>query len=306
MQEHNFSFNFAGFIFGLFLFLSCSQDKKKEYTDVEDMVIGTDETFLPIVQAQEYIFESLYKRTSVEIEHAVEGNIIKSFLHSKLQMMITGRKLDGKEIAFINSKKNSVHQTQIATDAIVFIINKYFPDSTLSLSMLKSILEGKITYWKEINPGLPKEKIRIVFDQSNSANLLALQSFANLAIDSSTVFAAGSVPKVFEYVRNNNYTLGVIGWSWISDEEDKKTQQYLQGLKVLGLGENGNFYFPGPSEVVDSLYPLTRGIYAINKGAKDGVETAFASFMASDRGQRIILKSGLIPAKAPGREIQLK
>ncbi len=36
-----------------------------------------------------------------------------------------------------------------------------------------------------------------------------------------------------------------------------------------------------------------------------GIGMEFAAFIAGDRGQRIILKSGLLPFDVPGREINI-
>jgi phosphate transport system substrate-binding protein len=37
-----------------------------------------------------------------------------------------------------------------------------------------------------------------------------------------------------------------------------------------------------------------------------GLSTGFLSFMAGDKGQRIVLKSGLMPAQKPVRMIELQ
>jgi phosphate transport system substrate-binding protein len=41
-------------------------------------------------------------------------------------------------------------------------------------------------------------------------------------------------------------------------------------------------------------------------GQRTGLGTGFVSFVANERGQLIILKSGLVPARQPERRIQLK
>jgi len=37
-----------------------------------------------------------------------------------------------------------------------------------------------------------------------------------------------------------------------------------------------------------------------------GLGIGFSSFMTGDRGQRIVLKSGLLPATMPGRELIIR
>jgi phosphate transport system substrate-binding protein len=48
---------------------------------------------------------------------------------------------------------------------------------------------------------------------------------------------------------------------------------------------------------------LARDLYIINCQGYSGLGMGFASFVAGDIGQRIILKSGLLPIRTPGRKI---
>jgi len=51
---------------------------------------------------------------------------------------------------------------------------------------------------------------------------------------------------------------------------------------------------------------LSRDIYIINAEPRNGLVTGFSSFVASDKGQRIILKSGILPAIAPTRVVSVR
>ena len=56
----------------------------------------------------------------------------------------------------------------------------------------------------------------------------------------------------------------------------------------------------------EGLYPLKRPIYLLNYQGKNGLGMGFASFVAGDIGQRIILKSGLLPVRIPSRELNVR
>jgi phosphate transport system substrate-binding protein len=58
--------------------------------------------------------------------------------------------------------------------------------------------------------------------------------------------------------------------------------------------------------MAEGWYPLTREIYVINTEPRVGLATGFAAFLASERGQRIILKSGILPNTQPYRIIEVK
>jgi phosphate transport system substrate-binding protein len=48
-------------------------------------------------------------------------------------------------------------------------------------------------------------------------------------------------------------------------------------------------------------YPLRRELFVINREARTGIASGFASFVAGTKGQLIILKSGLLPATGQTR-----
>jgi phosphate transport system substrate-binding protein len=67
-----------------------------------------------------------------------------------------------------------------------------------------------------------------------------------------------------------------------------------------------DYYKPYQAYMVDKIYPLTREIYLINTEPRNGLATGFSAFVASDKGQRIILKSGILPAVAPTRVVNIR
>ena len=58
--------------------------------------------------------------------------------------------------------------------------------------------------------------------------------------------------------------------------------------------------------LIHIYYPLARSIYVLLNDPRSALPWGFASFLASDRGQRIILKSGLVPATQPVRVVNVK
>jgi len=50
---------------------------------------------------------------------------------------------------------------------------------------------------------------------------------------------------------------------------------------------------------------LWREVYILSKEAYTGLGTGFTAFVASERGQRIVLKFGLVPATMPVRLVEL-
>ena len=67
-----------------------------------------------------------------------------------------------------------------------------------------------------------------------------------------------------------------------------------------------NSYKPYQAYLYYGDYPLARPIYILLNDPRNSLPWGFASFLTSDRGQRIILKSGLVTATQPVRIVDVK
>ena len=105
--------------------------------------------------------------------------------------------------------------------------------------------------------------------------------------------------------------IGITGFGWLNDP-DKDYAGYVDNIKVVGVRDDvsknadAKYFKPSQETLVLKQYSLSRTLYIINCSSKVGLATGFATFLASERGQRIILKSGLLPDSIPAREINLK
>ena len=116
-----------------------------------------------------------------------------------------------------------------------------------------------------------------------------------------------------DYVEKNPSALGIIGVNWISDGDDPSAKYFLKQVRTLAIkapdtakyGYN-DFYRPYQAYIATHEYYFWRRLYIIMRESRAGLGTGFASFVAGDKGQRIILKSGLVPATAPVRLVQTK
>ncbi|HEX8545744.1 MAG TPA: substrate-binding domain-containing protein [Cytophagaceae bacterium] len=286
---------------------SCSDDKKAK-TDTATsgyLQIAADESFKPLLQAEEETFESLYSQSKIDIQYIPEGQALEQFLKDSVEMLVCGKMLDSNFIGHFRKKGYSLKQSKIASDGIAIIVNNSFKDSVITLKTIGEILQGKIRTFNEVSPNSSKDSIYVAVDKGNSSNLNLLYKKFRIQQSPAKIFAAGSNDLVIQQVISNSNYIGVIGTAMINDEESPQMQELLKKVKVLGIQlDNREIYYPFQGDL--EKYPFKRDIYAIIKGARNGLGTGFASFIYSDRGQRIILKSGLLPVIIPGREIEIK
>ena len=107
-------------------------------------------------------------------------------------------------------------------------------------------------------------------------------------------FAVNNNAEVIKYVKDNKSALGIISVNWISDTQDSISETFLKDIRIVEVGTDPKNY----------CKPYQG--YMISRETFSGLGTGFASFVAGDQGQRIILKSGLVPATMPIRLIEIK
>jgi phosphate transport system substrate-binding protein len=299
----------------LFWAVSCKSYNEKllstETATRGDIKIAVDESYKLLADSQIATFTSLYRYAHLTSINASEDSVLSLFLADSVRLMITSRKLTANEEAYLKEKLVNPRTTQIAWDGIAFLVNKANPDSFLRYTDLKDILSNKTDNWKKINPSSKQGGIKVVFDNQGSGNVRYLMQKFNIAALPDYCYAANSNPAVIDYVEKNPEALGIISVNWISDPDDSITHAFLKRVKVLGItsefyAEGDEYYTPHPAYIADKSYPFIREIYAISRETFTGLGSGFIQFVAGDQGQRIVLKSGMLPATMPVRLIRIK
>ena len=274
--------------------------------------ISTDETFRPIIEAELDVFKAIYGYTEFNAKYVPENEAFNQLLNGDVQLIVASRPLSKVEISILNQKKIFPRQTKIATDAIALIVSPKSKDSLISVNQIKELLTGKLDRWDQITPGSKSGKIKAVFDNDKSSIINYLvDSICGGRLVKTNVFALEFNRDVIEYTSTHPGVLGFIGASWITNVNDSLHLSFHKKIKVLSVSDNAhsdksNSYKPYQAYMVDKVYPLTRDIYIINAEPRNGLVTGFSAFVASDKGQRIIFKSGVLPAIAPTRVVNIR
>ena len=274
--------------------------------------IAVDETFRPVLEAEIDLFRGLYGYANLKTEYLPENEAFEKLLNDSVNLIVASRKLKPEEISIINSRKLYPKQLKIATDAIALIVHPSCKDSLISMKQIRDILGGKISDWKQLDPSSPSLPIRVLFDNSKSGIVRYMADSICQGNFSVTNISALSYNRdVIEYTATHPGVIGFIGASWISNKNDSLHLSFHRKIRVLAVSESNdptleNSYKPYQAYLLDKMYPLTRSVYMINTEPRSGLSTGFVSFVASDKGQRIILKSGIIPAVAPTRVVNVR
>ncbi|MFT2009191.1 PstS family phosphate ABC transporter substrate-binding protein [Pontibacter sp. 13R65] len=278
-----------------------------------NITISIDESFQPIMDSQVYTFESIYKYAKLNPQYKSEGAVIQDLLRDSTRVVVLSRDLKPEEKEVFEQRKLIPRVVKIAIDAVALIVNKNNTDTLLTLNQVQDIFSGKITSWSDLKPGNNIKGLTIVFDNNNSSTARFVKDsvLANQQLPANT-YASNSHEALIDYVSQNENSIGVIGVNWISDFDDSTAVRFLEKIKVVGISTETNpettdsYYQPYQAYIAQGTYPLRRYLYIISTEGRTGLGTGFASFIAGDKGQRIFLKSGLVPATMPVRVIGLQ
>ncbi|HNW98616.1 MAG TPA: substrate-binding domain-containing protein [Bacteroidales bacterium] len=300
----------------IILFLtSCSGFNKKNNTINEtptsgNIKIAVDEAYQLLYDTEIYTFESIYANAKINASYKPEGEAFADFMNDSARIVITNRKLTDTEEKVLMSKQIYPKTVKIAIDALAFIINNDNPDTLLQYEQIADIFSGKINKWNQINPKSLLTELNVVFDNTKSCNTRFIKEKFNLKNDfPKNCFAVNTNSDVISYVEKNKNAIGIISVNWISDKDDSISHEFLKKIKVISVSTPGSiddYYKPYPGNIAEGSYPLTRDVYMINRETFTGLGTGFVSFVAGEKGQRIALKSGLVPATMPVRLITIK
>ncbi len=296
------------------LLYSCNNSSEK-YTDTPisgNISIAVDETFQPIADSEIKVFEGLYNSTSIKANYCSEKQAFDYLLKDSVRLIIVSRKLNQSEHKLFEDKKFFPKEVKIATDAIALIVNNENKDTLITIEELKDILTGKITNWKQKLSSTKLDKIQLVFDnQSSSTVRLILDSVCRGAKLSVEVKALDKNKEVIDFVSQNHNAIGIIGVSWVSNSSDSTSLSFLDRIKVMSVSVDKkatieNSYQPFQYYLSNGKYPLLRNVFVIISEPRIGLASGFTSFLASDKGQRIIKKSGILPATVPLNMVKMR
>lgn len=297
-------------------FLSACQSKPKDgLTDTSTsgvIAIAADESFRPIIQEEADVFEGLFPLAGIVPRYVTEVEAVNLLLKDSLRLAITSRRLTPEEMNSFNSRKFFPQEIKIATDGLALITHRGNPDTLITVNQLRSILTGRVLQWNDLYPASRLKHILPVFDNKNSSTVrFAVDSICKGASLSDRVKALKTNKEVIDYVSRTPEAIGIIGVNWLSDRNDSTGLTFSKEVRVMSVSAAAqatpeNSYKPYQAYLYYGDYPLTRSIYALLNDPRSALPWGFASFLASDRGQRIILKSGLVPATQPVRIVNIK
>lgn len=306
-MNHTYKIFFALVLAATTVF-SCKTDKATGKKEIEETLtagkrtIMVDNTVQPIVEDVLAVFHSVYDRADITQVNATETELINALLKDSVSVVVLPRLLTDEESAHFERKKITPKITQFASDAVAFVTNKTAKDTVINLDEVLKVLKGE-----------PSDKVqKLVFDNANSSTVQYLLKLAGIKqVASQNIYSLKTNEEVIKYVHDTPGAIGIVGVNWLS-QPTLSMSKYVSDIVVLAVDnvkiDKGvkKYYKPTQSNIATGSYPLTRKLYVLNYSNRMGLGMGFATYIGAFEGQRIILKSGLLPVEIPPREIEVR
>ncbi|MDR2283277.1 MAG: substrate-binding domain-containing protein [Sphingobacterium sp.] len=282
-------------------FTGCSNSTKKEKKD--DILAGVlpvavDETILPLFLEQKEVFESSYYNAKIE-EHAnSEVQVVNSLLNGDVAFAVLTRQLTEEEQKGFKARSVTPRIYGVAYDGIILVGNIADADTSVNVSDIPELMKGNKV-----------KDYSLVFDNLNSSVFRYFRELGKIEKVANTfVEAKDGAEAVLKEVAEKRGKVGLISYNqFLSLESSFSEKDKIRILSVVSEKDGVKKYVkPSQTSFATGEYPLKREIFVLNYQPNLGLGIGFSAFMTGDRGQRIVLKSGLLPYTMPGREIIIR
>jgi phosphate transport system substrate-binding protein len=232
-------------------------------------------------------------------------------MNDSVKVIVTSKKLSDYQIQYLRDTLVIARTTTYAYDALALVTNKQNKDTLIKYNSIKDIFTGKINKWSNINPKSKLGDIRVIFDNNKSGNIRYFKELFEIRDTlAGNFYAVKSNAEVIDFVARNPDALGIVSVNWISDKDDSMSMSFIKKVNVVAVSQqfinDGSYYRPYQGSIYDKSYPFVREIYCISRETFAGLGSGFINWACAEQGQRIVLKSGLVPATMPIRLVQIK
>jgi len=260
---------------------------------IGEVTIGCDIQLKDLLQQQEIIFERQYKHANVHLKFYDERTLVNHWVNDSFRTIVLGRALDSTEIRyFISQKQVTPRQFPFAVGAIALLRNTQNKDTSLRFEQFMALAKGEDHHGSSYQS--------LIVEDAASGIARYLLDWAGKEQFSGPVYALQSKDDIFRYLGQHPEAVAAVDWAAFSDSDDTEGKQKLNGFAPLYLNQpkdsiQSGFVLPDQYNLQDRKYPLQRTWHFISSSGKSDLALGFASFVAGEIGQKIVLKAGMLP-----------
>lgn len=293
-------FRCSCYIIFLLLF-ACDSASEKQHGQmkVDSMTVFVDPSWLPIVHEWQTTYEALNPHQKYKVQTRPEIEVARAFFQDSARLVFMSRGLTQNEQDYLTSKKRFIDIDTLAYDAIALIVSPSYQDSVIGWHALKQWYSSGVIHGQHQTIGV---------NMNGGAIPFYLEQTLGKPTSTKHLYTGGSDEELIQLVSSGRIPAAFISSYLISNQKNAKHQDNLKKIKVLGVCSETNqeAFWPVQEHIYSGLYPLVRPLVYLNYDKKEGIGTAFVAFIRHERGQRMVLKSGLLPHDMPTRIVSLQ
>lgn len=280
------------YLFCLVVFTACNNNNNVSDQEKKRKVVAyiyADPAFVNISQELSDVYESINDSVDFQVVSRGEDLSIKQMVSDSIALAVVSRPLTSAEADQLSSSQKTGKEYLFAQDAITFVVNRSDKDTVFTKEQLMEAFTKN-----------PKGQ-KVVFDENYSSSVNYVSKLLGKETLTANSFATKDTKELLAYVSQNRNTIGILGSNVFSNLDDSTLTALFKNIKLIGIKDCGRIYYPFQSDIAAQKYPFARNIYILNSEHYYGKYSGFKNFVIGPKGQRIILKSGLMPINMPGR-----
>jgi phosphate transport system substrate-binding protein len=281
---------------------SCDTPDPKSSAQYETATTGTaevlcDESIVGFMQPTFKLFDASYNGAAVSVKSVSAREAMTQLFGAKARGVVIARSYLRDEDSLLKANKLPAHaSTIIATDALVFVVQRSFPLDTISLEQLKMLFTSKTASLRKMFPMLKVEPTIICPDANSSEYGNILLSLTRNAAPQHVIWFVPKSSDVKVELEKNPNAIGVGYLSRYAAEPN------LKMLKIGFQDSSGVYVRPKTvhqSYVLMGKYPLPIKIQGLLLEDQRNLPWGFITFLRNDvRTKEYFLKNGIVPEGA--------
>jgi len=229
---------------------------------------------------------------SIQVTGGGSGTGIAALINGTTDVAESSRPMKPKEMAEVKAKQGKdTLELPVAVDGLAVYVHESNPVNELTLAQIKAIYTGAVKNWKEV--GGNDERIILYSRENNSGTYVY---FKEHVLENADYFpTAQTLPGTAAVINATAKDRRGIGYGGIA---------YGKGIKHLRVKKDANSPAVEPSmeNVLSAQYPVSRHLYWYLTGQPAGDLRAFAEWVVSKEGQKVVENVGYYPLNEKDRQ----
>lgn len=278
------------------LFTGCSPFFKNDTHDNSptsgELVVYCEPGIYDLMYYMAYTFMAQYPAAHVTVIATSAEQAIQALKSNASELICINRVLSPAETQSFAKQHEIPKLSPIAHNAVACVVSKQYPDTSMSLQSLQSILQplGNSKY----------TVLRVNTDQT-VLNTLCKTLFTTQIPKSLRGISKTDFKALYEALIKDPNAIGIIDFAQCADRDDTLMRVLKTQLKILAL----EGVYPSATSLKTKTYPLPLQVYTVRTTGDFTLAKGFEAFAAGPKGQWMVLKRGLLPARQQERSVQV-